>query len=248
MEFSKRFFMFAVLGLTLSLTVNGRELRLESAPKLYGFENMFMPWTLDIAVDGSGHVWFATRQLGLLRFNGRDLTEIETGLPGNSFPSLLVHDDELVVGSAKGLAVLNWRTSETVLNVQVKDFQEHAGLLDYFVNVAIKASDGTYWIGTDKSVAQISIDGEILLDIPTDEYGEDPEKIHGLHVKTLVEVSPGIFWAGTASGRHPETGEMVSEVAVIRAGAVVERLPSVRYEEGMEIGRTIPYSERRWQR
>ena len=135
---------------------------------------MFVPWTLDISVDGSGHVWFATMQFGLLRFNGRTLTEIETLLPGKNYQSLSVHDDELVVGSTQELVVLNWRTSETILSVQERDYEEFAGLLDYSVNVAIKGSDGTYLIGTDKSVAQISKDGEVLLKIPTDEHGEDP--------------------------------------------------------------------------
>ncbi len=144
--------------------------------------------------DGSGTVWFATLQSGLLRYDGTQFDRYTTddGLSQNKITALATGPEgELWAGALDGIS--RW-TGTTFAPVSIPD-----NVTDHRIHALALDAEGTAWIGTEQGVyAKESRPGASPSDsLPsfTTQDGLNNRSVYLLHLD-----QNGHLWAGTNKG------------------------------------------------
>jgi signal transduction histidine kinase/ligand-binding sensor domain-containing protein len=133
-----------------------------------------------------GDVWLGTRDAGLLRIRGGELTRISQGLPDLKINSLLAGDaDDIWVGTDRG--VVRWD------GARITKAGVPAALDDLVAVAMVRDRRSAVWIAAGpRGLARVSRDGDVAFARPNEWPSGD--------VATVFQDRDGNIWVGTDRG------------------------------------------------
>lgn len=176
--------------------------------KLNKFERYYPELHLDvpliirgIVVDGEGNHWIAVDQVGLVGYrpNGEIIATIDEqkDLDGNYIQSMFLEGNELIVGLAEGIAIVDLEKKKLRRKVGIKA-PKGIQLSRKNVRTILKDSRGQYWLGSEG--------GLILFDPSNDKmtfYIHEPTNPNSLSHSGVVDIKEdhlGQLWIATYGG------------------------------------------------
>ena len=154
---------------------------------------------VDITEDSKGNIWWATQGIGVLRYDGQQITHFteKEGLIHNYISSILEDDEgQLWFGSGgqgtKGKGVSRYNPREGI-NGSFYNFSMEEGLSDNRINDLTKDNTGNIWIATYGNGLN-QYDGQNFIHITPDE---------GLSFSSILSVMTDRkdnIWVGTNGG------------------------------------------------
>jgi ligand-binding sensor domain-containing protein/signal transduction histidine kinase len=140
---------------------------------------------ISVAQTADGKIWLGTRDSGLYCVDGKQISQITSGLPDKKVNSLLaIGGDELWIGTDNGVVRWNGRELSSV--------GSHNSLEHVQATAMVKDHNGDVWVGTSNGLIRVDARGAA-----TRERGDEEE---GVPVTALFEDREGNVWVGTTRG------------------------------------------------
>lgn len=142
--------------------------------------------------DDDGYIWAGTSLAGVNIINKKNnniyfLTTQNSSICDDSINDLTGYNDEIYIGTANGLAIVN-RISKEIINFTSDDGLPSSSIKSLFVD-----SKNYLWIGTNRGLAIMNLDSKEIINITNilEKYS-----VNDLFIKEIYESKAGNYYIG----------------------------------------------------
>ncbi len=171
-----------------------------------------------LAQDNNGHIWIASNNKGLFKYDGVQLKSFNSNTSGNPTPLSKL---ESVYADRKGnIWVANFEDGldkfdpETEIFTHFKhDLGDPSSLISDSVRAILEDREGALWVGTANGLSKLNVETGKFSHIQNNSV--DGVLLGKEHIRCIYEDKQGIIWVGCGSpfyddGKDPNTGGLYS--------------------------------------